>query len=451
MAQKQTEPQHQHIKKVVPISSRENITGTTQAVKPRSRSLVDINKENLSKRQQASPAASVRTPAAAHAGVKAATDVNSAAENIGVPIAVVEAILDAKRAKPTGQSTHPVLVSAGSTEMNVLVSKPSTFVAKRVPAVTKIAPKTGTGGKPAQRSLLIPRTQSNVTPPGDAAQNHSLLTVTIPANTPTSVSSAPSAREGSNSALKIQNPKQVTDSPKVMAALISPGGIVTKASDISITRDVQRAIKSGSETSVNAVPILRNVVPLTTTGVSVIHRESISKMSTTEGVTDQQLEFKVEPQSAGASLTGSGTIVISGVHSESKEIQKLPVINLSSSGEVRKSTAQADVSKDDLKSMDLPTKASVTSETPMTDSSTKLPNVRVSTSPKKECTDVPRTQAGDTQEGVEEEGAEETGQCCDDQDCGVTVMPGNVNEMNYLILTRKYSSRILPSASVATS
>ena len=443
MAQKQTEPQHQHIKKVVPISSRENIPGTTQAVKPRSRSLVDINKENLSKRQQASPAASVRTPAVAHSGVKAATDVNSAAENIGVPIAVVEAILDAKRAKPTGQSTHPVLVSAGSTEMNVLVSKPSTFVAKPVPAVTKIAPKTGTGGKPAQRSLLIPRTHSNVTPLGDAEQSHSLLTVTIPANTPTSVSSAPSAREGSNSPLKIQNPKQVADSPKVMAALISPDGIVTKASDGRITRDVQRAVKSGSETSVNAVPFLRNVVPLTTAGVSVIHRESISKMSTTQDVTDRQLEFKVEPQSARASPTGSGTIVISGVHSESKEIQKLPVINLSSSGEVRKSTAQADGCKDDLKSMDLPTKASANSETPMVDSSTKPPNVGASTSPKRECTDVPGTQAENTHEGVEEEGAEETGQCCDDQDCGVTVMPGNVNENDYLIFTRKHLSRML--------
>ena len=441
MAQKQTEPQNQPIKKVVPISSRENITGTTQAVEPRSRSLVDINKENLSKRQQASPVASVRTPAVAHAGVKAATDVNSAAENIGVPIAVVEAILDAKRAKPTGQSTHPVLVSAGSTEMNVLVSKPSTFVAKPVPAVTKIALKTGTGGKPAQRSLLIPRTQSNITPAGDAAQSHSLLTVTIPANTPSSVSSAPSAREGS--ALKIQNQKKVTDSPKVMAALISPGGIVTKASDGSITRDVQKAVKSGSETSVNAIPILRNVVPLTTTGVSVIHREYISKMSTTQGVSDQQLEFKVEPQSARASPTGSGTIVISGVHSESKEIQKLPVINLSSSGEVRKSTAQADCSKDDLKSMDLSTRAFVSSERPIVDSSTKPPNVRTSTSPKKECTDVQGTQAENPQEGMEEEGAEETGQCCDDQDCGVTVMPGNVNENDYLMLTRrKHFSRM---------
>ena len=423
MAQKQTEPQHQPIKKVVPISSRENITGATQAVKPRSRSLVDVNKENLSKRRQTSPAALVRTPAAGHSGVKAATDVNSATENIGVPIAVVEAILDANRAKPTSQSTHPVLVSAGSTEMNVLVSKPSTFVAKPVSTVTKIAPKTGAGGgKPAQRSLLIPRTQTNVTPPSDAAQSHSLLTVTIPSNTPTSVSSAPST-----SVLKIQNPKQVAGSPKIMTALISPGGIVTKASDVSITREVQKAVKSGIETSVNAIPILRNVVPLTTTGVSVIQRDSVPKMSTTQDVTDQHLEFKVEPQSAGASPTGSGTIVISGVHSESKEIQKLPVINLSS-GEVHKSTAQADCSKDDLKIVDLHTKAPVSSEIPMVDSPTKLPNRRASTSPKKECTDVQGTQAENPQERMEEECAEETGQCCDDQDCGVTVMPGNGNE-----------------------
>ena len=430
MVQTQTEPQHQPIQKIVPISSRENIPGTTQAVKPRSRSLVDINKENLSKRQQGSPAA-VSTATAAHTGVKTATDVNSAAEKLDVPVAVVEAILDANRTKSTSQSTHPVLVSSGSTEMNVLVSKPSTFVAKPVSSVTKIAPKTSTGGKPGQRSLLIPRTLSSLTPPGDATPSHILLTVAIPANTPTSVSSAPSTRDGSYPALKIQNPKQVIDSSKVLTALISPGGVVTKASDLGIAREVQRAVKSTSETSVNAIPILRNVVPLSTTGISLIQRESISKISTVKGVTDQELQFKVEPQSAGASPTGSGTIVISSVHSDSKEIQKLPVINLTCSGEVRKSPIQADGSKDDLKSVDLPTKVSVTSETSIVDSSTKPPNVKATTPAKKERGDGEVKQDENPREGMEEESAEETGRCCDDQDCGVTVMPGNVNENNY--------------------
>ena len=417
MVQKQTEPQHQPIKKVVPISSRENIPGTTQAVKPRSRSLVDINKENLSKRHQGNPAA-VSTAVGTHAGVKAATDVNSAAEKLGVPVAVVEAILDANRPKSTSQSTHPVLVSAGSTEMNVLVSKPSTFVAK-------ITPKTGSSGKPAQRSLLIPRTQSNVTPPGDAVPSHSLLTVAIPSNTSTSVSSAPPSREGPNSALKIQNPKQVIDSSKVFTALISPRGSATKTS-----REVPRAVKSRSDMSVNTIPLLRNIVPLATSAVSTIPCESISKMSTAQNVTDQELQFKVEPQSAGASPTGSGRTVISGVHSESKDIQKLSVIDLPSSGEVHKSTIQGDNSKDDLKSMDLTTKASVTSETSEVDSSTKPSNVKASTSAKKEYTDGQGTQSDNHQERMEEESAEETGQCCDDQDCGVTVMPGNVDENN---------------------
>ena len=181
----------------------------------------------------------------------------------------------------------------------------------------------------------------------------------------------------------------------------------------------------------NAIPILRNVVPLTTSGVSLIQRESISKISTVKDVSDQELQFKVEPQSAGASPTGSGTIVISGVHSDSKEIQKLPVINLSSSGEVRKSTIQADGSKDDLKGMDLPTKVSVTSETSIVDSPTKPPNVKASIPAKKEHADGEVAQDENPQEGMEEESAEETGRCCDDQDCGVTVMPGNVNENNY--------------------
>ena len=59
-------------------------------------------------------------------------------EKFRIPVAVVEAILEANRTKAPDQATTPV--SVGPKQMNVLVSKPQTSVAKGIPTVTKIAP-----------------------------------------------------------------------------------------------------------------------------------------------------------------------------------------------------------------------------------------------------------------------------------------------------------------------
>ena len=205
----------------------------------------------------------------------------------------------------------------------------------------------------------------------------------------------------------IQQPKQTVDS-KVIAALISP---VQKPSDSDKIIDVACSSASG--------------LPLSTS--DVVPTGATSKNTVKVDVAQHILRLEVEPPSASTSPTGNEKPVVSPVQSSATLVN--PVI--SPVQQVSSTTPHIQNSEHEKKK-----------------SETKHVQHASSTKPEQNTTNDALTPSKEDEmtensqvSGVDAESTEESVLCCDNQDCGVTVMPGK--HENYSTIFVIYEHRII--------
>ena len=390
------------------IPVKETMTVSTEPARRRSTSLIDTSLIDTSREKQLilphvqsiSNQTVVSTSVTSQA-LTVSSNERDTTKKLGMPITLLEANLG----KSTNQSTAPVRVSVAPKQMSVLISKPQTLVAKAVPIMAKTASgvantqkSTGVSKistKPVPRSVLVPVTQ------GIGVTNQNVLTVNIPANTSGTGLNAPSSQNASNSVLLIQQPKQ-TES-KVIAALVSP---------------VERSLISDSGVKVPQIALTAaTYAPISGTSLPTCNTLSATG---TQGpvevdVAEHTIRLKVEPLSANTSPTGNEQAVPSST-------QLKQVI---SAVQPANSPTHIQNSELDEKKSKVPENGTVN----LLQASTPRPAEPNITN------DAPTPNKTDTAaENLQDsamESAEENGLCCDDQDCGVTVMPGKYNHHSH--------------------